>query len=95
MFEELRRDIIVSVDDIGNDKYFHSEFYDRCNQLSEEAFLVRALFIARDVFNMLSREKFRFVYVFLSLSKLITKIILLALTFRCVFLLLMFEHREI
>lgn len=58
--------------------------------LSEEAFLnkaflVRALFIARDVFNVLSREKFRFVYV-LRMSKLITKLILLLLTFCCVFL---------
>lgn len=90
MFDELRRNIIVSLDDIGNDKYFHCEFYDRCNQLSEKAFLnkaflVRALFIARDVFNVLSREKFRFVCV-LRMSKLITKLILLLLTFCCVFL---------
>lgn len=43
VFEKLRYKIIVSLDDVDGDKYFHCEFYDRRDQLSREALLVKTL----------------------------------------------------
>lgn len=43
VFGKLRYKIIVSLDDVDGDKYFHCEFYDGRDQLSREAPLVRTL----------------------------------------------------
>lgn len=44
VFEKLRREVIVSLDDVGGDKYFHCGFYDVHDQLNRKAFSLQRFY---------------------------------------------------